>query len=1475
MFKLSAGAALVLCASFLAASPSGHQVVHGHADVQALQNLMKITTSDKAIINWNEFSCGAGEMIQFIQPSSSSAVLNRVIGGNTSLLYGDLQANGQVYLVNPNGIVTGLHARIDAGALIASTLDVLDQDFIQGSALRFFGDSKAGVINLGTIKTSSGDAILFGYQVENDGTIDAAGKASLVASNKVVLKLDDFQRVFIASDAALFPGDTIDDPCLLAFNQAIAKDALHFKKDETGVFLSIDAPVATVAGSIRADSVSILGNYVQVLDGALIDASRKDGGGEILIGGDYQGKNESLLNARQTHVAKDASLRSDALEQGDGGKIILWSDEWTGFYGQISARGGSGGGDGGFVEVSGRSLDFHGLVDRQAPLGQAGMLLLDPININITGAVGNSVNVIPPPPVVGTYTFSACAPTPAIISNTLLNGNLALGSVTISTSATGGVGCGDAGDITVVAPVTWATAGNTLTLIADRDVIFNTNIDITSTAAGCDISVQAGRHVQMNGRVQNTAAAPGANVSVIANTGDINVPNIAGLSTPVCIGTDFGTVLARATLGSITLVGGTGAVNSYASIGSTTSAAVTRSATITAEAGGNITLTGGIGNSKATIGQTSNPANNVMTTTTNINVTARGNISCNSGFFGAGIGLNFGEPTLIDVTGDIRVNAGGNVTISSSSATVAIGIAGTGGACSVKSNLYLNVGGNLLLQGLLVGGSTGVNLGFNQNEATAPVLSTSANIFVAGNIWLDARILAVCRLTGSYKTPNPLYRQESLIHCLGNIILLGGTGGGGNEAIFDYSRGVNSSITNYTAHVWAAGSPQNVFDPNGGIRCVNGDVSGGMGGGFASVLGNGNFLPNTSVRSTGDIIIGSSAGFSVAGAGSSAPYSAFNPQFNGLFIEADTCFAVGELWPAQSATVAGANIFAGTLLGSASPAFACDGLGAFAYDDNEYSTTTAGLPTPYNGAQLVIPFLPLVATPLILDGIDGTANNIVIHSADTFLGELFRPVVPGVGIPNTSFSPGAPASISFMSTGANNIQIQRPFSNIEISGSGPVPAIGPALTTPAHLCSCINSFNTITIGTVAILPTSGFIYMSANNNIIQTNAVGSSLSATGAPATSFITLISDLNNSGAGSITLANNITTAGGPIMLSAGIGAGVGTSGITQTAGQVSSGIGTITAQAAGNILIASTTAPAFVSTSGNQLILSNSGDITISQGVNATTGSVTVTANLGNIIVNALGEVQTTTGAITLTAGNDIDLNGLATTLLSTSGPIFSTAGNNTNVTQNVATSGPITMISGVNMFLLSPTTNISSSASPVILVVDNDFPSPPGIGPGFFSMAAGSQVNSGPGQPLQVFTAQQNLNIMIPGFLNGFTFAPGTIFIDTDTEHWCVYYPDPFFGGPGYTIFYKNCLSVIAPAANEVVSEMLFSFNPANEWTDEIYILPQVWRFMLIYPPGVNALTDYASEPYWISRKKIHLLHDPQVYKQDKPLSELVE
>ena len=167
-------------------------MVGGQAAIsQAGTTLQVLQSSDRAVINWRDFSIQPNETTRFVQPSASSAVLNRVTSSTPSQLLGTLQANGQVYLMNQNGIFVGQGAVINASSFLATTAEANPSSFMRGEALSMEAVSDAGIRNEGTIHAEGGSIHLLSKHVENLGTLEATeGTVGLYAGNRFYLEKD-------------------------------------------------------------------------------------------------------------------------------------------------------------------------------------------------------------------------------------------------------------------------------------------------------------------------------------------------------------------------------------------------------------------------------------------------------------------------------------------------------------------------------------------------------------------------------------------------------------------------------------------------------------------------------------------------------------------------------------------------------------------------------------------------------------------------------------------------------------------------------------------------------------------------------------------------------------------------------------------------------------------------------------------------------------------------------------------------------------------------------------------------------------------------------------------------------------------------------------------------------------------------------------------------------------------------------------
>ena len=165
-------------------------MVSGQAGISGGGNSTVITQStQKAVINWQDFSVAAGGTVQFAQPNTQSITLNRVIGSGGSVIDGTLSANGQVWIINPNGVLFGKGSQVHVGGLLATTADITDSDFVAGQN-NFAGGTGAGVVNDGTIRTTGGGSVVLSAAgVANNGLIQADA-GSVVLGGATAFTLD-------------------------------------------------------------------------------------------------------------------------------------------------------------------------------------------------------------------------------------------------------------------------------------------------------------------------------------------------------------------------------------------------------------------------------------------------------------------------------------------------------------------------------------------------------------------------------------------------------------------------------------------------------------------------------------------------------------------------------------------------------------------------------------------------------------------------------------------------------------------------------------------------------------------------------------------------------------------------------------------------------------------------------------------------------------------------------------------------------------------------------------------------------------------------------------------------------------------------------------------------------------------------------------------------------------------------------------
>jgi filamentous hemagglutinin family protein len=377
--------------------------------------------------SFSQFNLSEGQIANFLTNPNIQNILARISGGNVSVINGLIYVSGgnsNLFLMNPAGIVFGQNARLNVpGSFFATTATgigfgdrwfnaagINDYKALLGNPNQFdFNNSQIGaIVNAGNLAVGSGrNLTLLG------GTVINTGQLSAPAGQITVAAVPGQNAVRISQTGNLLSLEIT--PSLQSEKSAIAPAALPQLLTGPGVAsatglttneqgqlvltvgqtVPVNAGSAIVSGSLNVfapsgqagGTVNILGSKVGLF-GANINASGTDGGGVVRVGGGFRGM-EPVPNAQVTYVSPDSTIAADAIDRGNGGTAVIWSDNTTRFFGNITARGGIAAGNGGIVEVSGKNaLTFQGEVDTAN--GAIGTLLLDPANITIVSGNGDT-----------------------------------------------------------------------------------------------------------------------------------------------------------------------------------------------------------------------------------------------------------------------------------------------------------------------------------------------------------------------------------------------------------------------------------------------------------------------------------------------------------------------------------------------------------------------------------------------------------------------------------------------------------------------------------------------------------------------------------------------------------------------------------------------------------------------------------------------------------------------------------------------------------------------------------------------------------------------------------------------------------------------------------------------------------------------------------------------------------------------------
>ncbi|MCH8313673.1 MAG: filamentous hemagglutinin N-terminal domain-containing protein, partial [Nitrospinae bacterium] len=530
--------------SMLYALPSEGTVQAGSAAIhQTSPDTLTIQQSThKAIIDWRSFGILSNERVDFQLPSANGITLNRVTGNQPSAIFGKLTSNGNLFLINPNGILFGAGSQIDVNGLVATTSDIRNEDFLIGNYNFNIPSNRGGiVVNRGTITAAQGGLVaLVAPGVQNDGIITARlGRVNLASGNTFTLDFYGDQLINLGVSSQIVEqvtgldgevltslvsnrGKIFTDGGTVVLNVNAARDVVDQVINMSGIIQARtvedrngtiilrggDAGLVDVSGTLDASgldsgetggTIHVFGDRIGLFGSALLDVSGDTGGGTVLVGGDYQGLG-AFPTADETFVGRDVSIFADAISSGHGGRSIFWSNRRMRFFGSVYARGGREWGDGGFIEVSGKEeLFFDGWADTSAPNGLMGTLLLDPEDIIIADGSGASAS--------GGTTFTIFEET---LENLSPNTNIELlanNSITLNDLADNLLNLNISGSVTLIAvngAITFLDTNDKIRAVRNINLTAGGNLNLGSIASTQGSITLKGRAMNIAGTLSST-----------------------------------------------------------------------------------------------------------------------------------------------------------------------------------------------------------------------------------------------------------------------------------------------------------------------------------------------------------------------------------------------------------------------------------------------------------------------------------------------------------------------------------------------------------------------------------------------------------------------------------------------------------------------------------------------------------------------------------------------------------------------------------------------------------------------------------------------------------------------------------------------------------------------------------------------------------------------------------------------------------
>ncbi|EEG5477414.1 filamentous hemagglutinin N-terminal domain-containing protein, partial [Salmonella enterica subsp. enterica] len=958
--------------------PTGGQIVGGQGSISTSGNQMTIhQQTQNMATNWHSFDIGKNNTVQFVQPDSSSVALNRVTGASGSQIMGTLKANGQVFILNPNGVLFGKDARVNVGGLVASTKNISTADFMKGQyTLSGNGNPGAQVINQGSLTTSKGGYIvLAGERVSNSGTVTTpSGKTVLAAGKTVTLQLDNGGLTSVSVNGSVVNALVENRGLISASNGQVYLTAkgqdmlLNTVVNNSGtieakglvsrggeiVLNGGDSGVVSQSGQLLADSqtgqggkITLEGQNIHLSGGSLTSATGKTGGGEVYVGGGWQGKDSHIRNASKVVMDKTATVDVSATDAGNGGTAVLWSDDYTNFRGTVLAKGGALSGNGGRVETSShRNLQAYGEVDASARAGHGGDWLLDPTDVTIVSTGGGNISETGKGTTSSLDTdtdhiFSPNASGAAILNSSIVNQLNAGTNVTVKTSGTDTDG--QTGNITVNASIVKTSGADTkLTLLADNNISAADNIAIGATTGKLNLDLLAGNttnnasitlgkfiNISLNGgdflagaanpdnavslTYSNNGQIHGGNVTLNLTRGlngyayKVQADNDLTINGPVNGGTGWSVPLSF-------IAGGNLEMNSPTSI--------SLNAAETTNGGGKVVISGDKGVSLSTtdgdilLSAASAATNSVNVSSVNgaVAMSSGGNLTlvCATVTHGAGQDITLEaagkNSARVNITGSTINSNGGNISIDHAAEGQAMTILISGSTLNTSATNDASHKGNITLS------AYNPNVDLTVSSLTSTVRNGGAMIEIGNNSNLTGdNIATVTTQDGSNGKGLPLYMHGATLQADGNISLSGVASGGATPAQLEL-RGGGNSLTSVNGNISLISDKSGVWIDATGSSRANITSGGNM-----TISGSGG--NNRGVEIT-NAVVSASKNLNVTGSTTGGVNNG-NGSFGGVFLSGnvDLHSPNGSLTGAESNKVfnySGGVVFGGPFSGTPS-----------------------------------------------------------------------------------------------------------------------------------------------------------------------------------------------------------------------------------------------------------------------------------------------------------------------------------------------------------------------------------------------------------------------------------------------------------------------------------------------------------------------------------------------------------------------------